>query len=394
MKTNLLFSGLMAIISLSGFTAAPREGYSVRGDIVGIPDGSPIVITSMERFDYITPVRDTVYAKDGKFVFEGSVEDPILCQIMIMSKENPNKGNMIMFMLENGETEIKATHIDSVPSWINEPGNPAKEKNVSINAGQAQREYAEFKAFTSDAEARMNDAYIEAVAAEQDSSASEEAKASTRKAFEDIQAESQNLLKEFAFKHPAYCISLSLLEMNLSEPFSYDGTQLDALSEEVAKSPWTHKRDAILKLIENYRRHAANMPYHDFTALTQDGKETKLSEYVGNGNYVFIDFWASWCGPCRAAIPHVKELYAKYPKGLTILSVSIDRDKAQWLKALDKEKMMWPQLWAPEEYGRPIMTDYEFRSIPTMVVIAPDGSIALETHKAENVSAFLEKHLN
>lgn len=393
MKRISLSFGAIAVMTLCSLSASPDGRYNVKASIAGIPDGSAVVMSSMERFDYITPVRDTVYAKDGKFAFEGSVEDPILCQIIITSKENPKMGNMLMFMLENGLTEISAPNIDSVPSWFNDPANAGKEKNVTIKAGQAQREYAEFKAFTADVERRLNEAYVKAIMAEQDSTVSADEKASLVKAMEDIQGESQRLLKEFAFLHPAYCISLSLLEMNLSEPFSFESSQLDALARDVAESPWTHRRDATLKLIENYRKHTANMPFHDFTALDADGKERKLSEYVGKGNYVFIDFWASWCRPCRAAIPHVKELYARYPEGLTILSVSIDKEKAPWLKALDKEKMPWSQLWAPEEYGRPIMTDYEFRSIPTMVVIDPEGRIALETHSPDKVTEFLENHL-
>ena len=76
-------------------------------------------------------------------------------------------------------------------------------------------------------------------------------------------------------------------------------------------------------------------PFIDFQAPAPDGNIVKLSDFAGKGKYVLIDFWASWCGPCRAAMPELKELYAKYKdKGFEIVGVSLDSRKEAWLKGI------------------------------------------------------------
>ena len=104
------------------------------------------------------------------------------------------------------------------------------------------------------------------------------------------------------------------------------------------------------------------------------GKKTLGPENF-KGKYLLIDFWASWCGPCRKAIPHLKEAYAKYKaQGFEILSVSIDRKETDWKKALNEEKMPWSQTCAPNS-GKDIMSTYQFSGIPHLVLLDKDGKI-------------------
>lgn len=111
-----------------------------------------------------------------------------------------------------------------------------------------------------------------------------------------------------------------------------------------------------------------------FSFPTPDGKKTLGPENF-KGKYLLIDFWASWCGPCRKAIPHLKEAYAKYKaQGFEILSVSIDRKETDWKKALNEEKMPWSQTCAPNS-GKDIMSTYQFSGIPHLVLLDKDGKI-------------------
>ena len=133
---------------------------------------------------------------------------------------------------------------------------------------------------------------------------------------------------------------------------------------------------------------SAGNPYTDFTALTPEGEELSLSELVGKTDYVLVDFWASWCGPCRRLIPVLKDVYASQPKGrLQILSCSCDRDVDAWRKALEEEQMPWPQIHENEQY---ICNDkYGVVGIPTTILIDKEGMIIARNPDEAELEAIL-----
>ena len=114
--------------------------------------------------------------------------------------------------------------------------------------------------------------------------------------------------------------------------------------------------------------------FTDFTGVTPDGKELSLSELVGKTDYVLVDFWASWCGPCRRFVPVLKEIYSSMPEGrLQILSCSVDQEEAEWRQALKEEDMPWAQVREDEEH--PCSDKYDVRYIPHTVLIDSEGTI-------------------
>ena len=130
-------------------------------------------------------------------------------------------------------------------------------------------------------------------------------------------------------------------------------------------------------------------PYTDIIALQPNGDELSLSELVGKTDYVLVDFWASWCRPCRRLIPVLKEIYAGQPEGrLQILSCSCDRDESAWRKALEEENMPWPQMREGE--GQYECTElYGVQSIPTTILINRDGLIIARNPDESELEAIL-----
>ncbi len=109
-----------------------------------------------------------------------------------------------------------------------------------------------------------------------------------------------------------------------------------------------------------------------FSYPDPEGNNISLASY--KGKYVLIDFWASWCGPCRQAVPKVKKQYALYKdKGFDVFAVSIDHDKKAWHKAMGEEDMPWKQVLSPDIDKT--MSNYMFSGIPTLYLIGPDGNI-------------------
>ena len=112
----------------------------------------------------------------------------------------------------------------------------------------------------------------------------------------------------------------------------------------------------------------------DFSLPTPDGKKN-LGPKDFRGKFLVIDFWASWCGPCRNEIPVVKKAYDKYhAKGVEFLSVSIDKNDKKWREAMEEEKMPWAQVLAPEA-GKGVMKSYQFSGIPFIILLDQEGKI-------------------
>ena len=130
---------------------------------------------------------------------------------------------------------------------------------------------------------------------------------------------------------------------------------------------------------EQRQREVVSKPFLDFEAEAPEGTKHHLSDYAGRGQYVLIDFWASWCGPCIASFPLMEQMHEVFgERGLRIIGVSIDQDKDSWLNAVDKYQLPWLQLRetiASQSNRTSASEKYGITGVPTLVLIAPDGTV-------------------
>jgi peroxiredoxin len=134
--------------------------------------------------------------------------------------------------------------------------------------------------------------------------------------------------------------------------------------------------------------------FTDFEMADTHGTMNKLSEYVGNGHWLFVDFWASWCGPCLVEMPHVVAAYEKFhDKGLEIVGVSLDSKKELWVKAIASLNMPWAHLSDLKGWDSLVTKIYKINSIPDNLLIDPQGKIVARGLRGEALHEKLKEVL-
>lgn len=156
--------------------------------------------------------------------------------------------------------------------------------------------------------------------------------------------------------------------------------EFDKFSAELKESKTGKKIDSMLKMMNVSEEETAGLKVGDiapnFTSKTPDDKELSLEEFKKGKKLVLIDFWASWCGPCRVENPNVVKLYNGFKaKGLDIIGVSLDKDKDKWLQAIEKDGLVWGQVSNLQFWNDEIAAEYGVQAIPANYLINEKGEI-------------------
>ncbi len=400
MKTTLSITIALAASMMT--VGAYAQSFTIKGSIPGVKNGTKVKLRSLENGK---DVEAECLTKGNTFVLTGNVDSPMLVQLQINDRpENSYKegdyaedrgGN---FMLEAGEYTVSAACYDSIARNY-DLMNPitSHEKNLKIAGGKAQRQYQEWADATYGARLKVesldkalrNAQYRERSKGGPDTAAVNRLHPLADAA--DIALDKAN--DDFIAAHPDYAVSLLLMGKLMEKPFAFQTADYDQMLANFAGNYDQARYAAFQKAVAEMKQYIKGDHYKDLTLESQDGKVVNLKDIITPGKYNFIDFWASWCGPCRAAIPSVKELHQKMGDKLNIVSISVDKRRQDWEKAMKEENMSWSQFLVPQSSMKALKDGYYVRFVPSLVIIDPEGKVQFFTSDPQKAHTYLEENI-
>lgn len=365
---------VVLLITASLFVACNKledNEFVISGTADGISDGKLAILETLDESGMGLKPTDTAIIKNGKFEFKGTTTEPELRFIQLDSVQGK-----IAFILENGEISIKAFKDSINKSVIGGTFNNEQFAVYNKEQNVIQKKIADYRT--------ENKVKMETAMQTNDTVTVN----SLRDGFLKLNDEFKDYNVKFAENNPKAFISVLMIQNMLMQPDS-DFEKLEKTFNNLDKSvKETKPGKNVGEIISNRSSAEVGKMAPDFSAPNPEGKMVSLKESLGK--VTIIDFWASWCGPCRKENPNVVALYNElHEKGLNIIGVSLDKegDAQKWQDAIAADKLTWPQVSNLKYWNDPVAKKYNVQSIPATFILDATGKIVARDLRGEELKA-------
>lgn len=369
MKKIILFT--CSVILLVACTQKPE--YQISGSVAESSlNGKYVYLYSLDE-NAVQPL-DSALVDNGIFLMKGVQEVPALRRLSFSSDvikpsrvpAGQNNPFSVVFTLENAKLNVVLDSISTVTGTPENDALAALQKEVQLINKDMSALYADMRS--------TDDTIV----------------ANAEKKYEDLSDKLSSVVKTYLLNNVDKLSAGKLLydfRYNLSEA---DQNEIVAQADSVFKSaPGVDRLIAHLDVLKNV---SVGKKFIDFEMADTKGNIKKLSDYVGQGKYVLIDFWASWCPPCRKEMPNLVAAYKQYKKkGFEIVGVSLDSEKENWEKGIQDLNITWPQLSDLQGWKNAGAALYGVNSIPHVVLTDKDGVIIAKNLRGEELDKKLKE---